>query len=132
METMTSIPDDVREFATRLFDMARNGDITLLDYVDQGVDADLSNEDGNSLLMFAAYHGHADLVTGLVGKGADVDKLNGRGQTPLSGAVFKKYDDVVDALVAAGADPHAGQPTAVQTAQMFEMTDTLKRLGVGE
>lgn len=126
---MTEIPDDVRELASRLFDMARNGDATLLDYLNHGVDADLANEDGNTLLMLAAYNGHAELVGGLAEKGASIDKPNERGQTPLAGAVFKKYEGVVEKLIAAGADPHAGHPSALATAQMFEMAPMLRLFG---
>ncbi|QGU05256.1 ankyrin repeat domain-containing protein [Corynebacterium comes] len=127
---MTEIPSDVRELATRLFEMARNGDDTLVQYIDNGVSPDLSNEDGNSLLMLAAYSGHENLVGALAERGADVDKQNNRRQTPLAGAVFKKYGAVVDRLVAAGADPHAGAPSAVETARYFQLTEMLDRLGV--
>lgn len=127
---MTEIPDDVRELASRLFDMARNGDDALIEYIDNGVSPDLSNQDGNTLLMLAAYAGHSTLVQALAERGAGVDKQNNRGQTPLAGAVFKKYDEVLDVLVAAGADPHAGAPSAADTARMFQMHDALARLGV--
>ncbi|WP_290187116.1 ankyrin repeat domain-containing protein [Corynebacterium glaucum] len=116
---MSTVPEDVQEFAAKLFDMARTGDMALLDYVDHGVDVNLTNQDGNTLLMLAAYSGHAELVEGLVGRHADVDKQNARGQTPLAGAVFKKEDAVVRVLLSAGADPHAGHPSAVETAKMF-------------
>ena len=46
--------------------------------------------------------------------------------------MFKKYDEVVDVLVAAGADPHAGAPSAVETARIFQMHDALVRLGAAE
>jgi len=116
---MSTVPEDVQEFAAKLFDMARTGDMVLLEYVDHGVDVNLTNQDGNTLLMLAAYNGHAELVEGLVGRHADVDKQNARGQTPLAGAVFKKEDAVVRVLLSAGADPHAGHPSAVETAKMF-------------
>nr|WP_235915314.1 ankyrin repeat domain-containing protein [Puerhibacterium puerhi] len=102
-----------------MFDLARAGADLLLEFVDAGVDPDLADASGNSLLMLAAYHGHAALVTGLAQRGADVDRLNARGQSPLAGAVFKRADDVVAALLAAGADPDAGAPSARATAQMF-------------
>ena len=123
------IPDDVQEFATRLFNMARTGDMTLLDYVNQGVDRDLSNQDGNSLLMLAAYAGQLEVVRGLIACGADVDKQNARGQSPLAGVVFKKEDAIVQVLIDAGADPHAGAPSAIDTARMFGRDDLVELMG---
>ncbi|MEJ2862737.1 ankyrin repeat domain-containing protein [Actinomycetospora flava] len=124
---MSDEPDDaVRELATRVFDLARAGDAaSLAQYVDAGVPVNLTNEKGDTLLMLAAYHGHADAVEALVARGADVDRLNDRGQAPIAGAVFKGEDAVVRALVAGGADPEAGHPTAVETARMFGREDLL-------
>lgn len=124
---MSDEPDDaVRELATRVFDLARDGDAaSLAQYVDAGVPVNLTNEKGDTLLMLAAYHGHAEAVAALVERGADVDRLNDRGQAPVAGAVFKGEDAVVRALVAGDADPHAGHPTAVETARMFEREDLL-------
>ena len=126
--TVTEIPADVQEFATRLFNMARDGDTTLLDYVDQGVAVDMANQDGNSFLMLASYSGHVELVKGLIERGADVNKLNDRGQAPLAGVVFKKEDALVDVLLAAGADPAAGTPDAISTARMFERDDLVEKM----
>lgn len=88
---MSEVPDpEVVELATKVFDLARRGETgTLAAYVDAGVPANLTNDRGDSLLMLAAYHGHAEAVTALVGRGADPDRANDRGQTPLAGAVFK-------------------------------------------
>ena len=119
------VPDDVVDLAHRLFELARAGDTTLADYVDAGVPVELTDPDGNTLLMLAAYHGHAALVTALLERGADPGRTNDRGQTPLAGAVFKGETAVVRALVAAGADPRAGTPNAIDTAQMFEREDLL-------
>lgn len=131
-EAAQPLPDDVQELVTRLFTMAREGDLTLVEYVRQGVDVNLHNQDGNTFLMLAAYSGHPDLVRGLLEVGADPNALNGRGQAPLAGAIFKKEDAVVDALIEAGADPLAGHPTAVDSAKMFGREDLLERLGVTE
>jgi ankyrin repeat protein len=121
--------DEVIEFATKLFGLAREGDAKqLAAYVDAGVDPNLSNHKGDSLLMLAAYHGHAATVSALVARGADPNRPNERGQTPLAGAVFKDEPEVITALVAGGADPEAGQPSAVATAQMFERADLLALL----
>lgn len=119
------------EIAARCFDHARNGEVDeLLAYVAAGVPVGISDGSGNSLLMLAAYHGHAGLVTALAERGADVDQLNTRGQSPLAGAVFKADPDVITALMAAGADPDAGSPSARESAAFFqrpELADLLER-----
>ncbi|MFI0418286.1 ankyrin repeat domain-containing protein [Spongiactinospora sp. 9N601] len=119
--------EEVREFATRMFDLARAGDTdTLAAYVDAGLPVNLTNEKGDTLLMLAAYHGHASTVRALAERGADPDRANDRGQTPLAGAVFKKEPEVVRALLDAGADPGRGTPSAADTARMFGNEEFLR------
>ncbi len=108
------------ELAHEMFDLARAGEVErLVAYVGAGVPVNLTDAAGNTLLMLAAYHGHAATVTRLAALGADVDRVNDRGQSPLAGAVFKGEADVVAALLLAGADPDAGTPTARETAALF-------------
>ncbi|SNT27099.1 ankyrin repeat domain-containing protein [Rhodococcoides kyotonense] len=129
---MTAPEDDadVAELAGRLFTMARTGDTAALtSYLDAGVPVDLNNSSGDTLVMLAAYHGHAETVRLLVERGADVNRPNDKGQTPLAGAVFKGEDDVVQALVGGGADPHGGHPSAIDAARMFGREDYLGLLG---
>ncbi len=119
---MTEVPDgsDPVALANWLFDLARQGDAArLAAYVDAGAPVDLTDAEGNTLLMLAAYHDQPATVAALVERGADVEAQNRRGQSPLAGAVFKQADEVVRVLLEAGADPDAGTPTARQTAQMF-------------
>ena len=101
----------------------------MLAWVDQGAPVDLRDPAGNSLLMLAAYHGHAALVTALADRGADVDLLNDRGQSALAGAVFKMDRPTVEALLAAGADPTAGTPDARGTAAYVGLTEFTDLLG---
>ncbi|MFE1751996.1 ankyrin repeat domain-containing protein [Streptomyces anandii] len=128
---MSEAPDpEVVELATRIFDLARQGRTeALVAYVDAGVPADLTNDRGDSLVMLAAYHGHAGAVRALLARGAEADRVNDRGQTPLAGAVFKGEQDVIEVLLEAGADPCAGTPSAVDTARMFGKTDLLRLFG---
>jgi uncharacterized protein len=129
---MLDLMDDPElvEFATRLFGLARSGDTgNLCAYVDSGVPADLTNDAGDTLLMLAAYHGHADTVRALAERGADPGRRNDRGQTPLAGAVFKREPAVVRALLDAGADPRDGTPSAVDTATMFGNEEFLTWFG---
>ncbi|GII59140.1 hypothetical protein Pth03_75290 [Planotetraspora thailandica] len=125
-------PDrELEEFATKLFGLARAGKAEqLCAYVDAGVPVNLRNDKGDTLLMLAAYHGHAATVRALAERGADPGLANDRGQTPLAGAVFKKEPDVVKALMDAGADPSAGTPSALDTARMFGSADMLALLRV--
>ena len=121
---------ELLELAERLFDAARSGDTGLITrYVEAGVPVNLTNAAGDSLLMLAAYHGHAELAGFLAGQGADVNTLNDRGQSPLAGAVFKGYEPVVRVLMAAGADPDAGNPSARATAAYFNRPELLALLG---
>lgn len=124
---MSETENDVAELMARLFDYARDGDEQLLDYIAQGVNVDMVNHEGQSFVMLAAYHGHADLVSQLGAAGADVNLLNDRGQSPLAGAIFKKEDAVIDALISAGADVQAGTPNAIDTARMFGREDVIER-----
>jgi ankyrin repeat protein len=118
------IPPEAVELAHPMFDLARAGETAALtQYVDRGAPVNMTDANGNTLLMMAAYHGHAELVSDLAERGADVDALNDRGQSPLAGAVFKGEDEVVHALVEAGADPGHGSPTALETAEFFERPD---------
>jgi hypothetical protein len=116
-----------------MFDLARQGSMTLVDYVKAGLPPNLTNNRGDTLLMLAAYHGHAELVQALLSLKpedmriahdvADPNQLNGRGQSIVAGAVFKGYDEVIRVLIENGADPLAGQPNAEDTAKMFNKFD---------
>lgn len=120
---------DPVELAHWLFDRARAGDARRLGaYLDAGVPHELTDTDGNTLLMLAAYHGNPETVAALISRGAAVDATNDRGQSPLAGAVFQGNREVVDVLVTHGADPQAGTPSALQTAYYFEQTEMIDLL----
>ncbi len=112
-------------FAT---DCARDGQTALLDeFVRGGFPVDHPDDAGNTVLMLAAYHGHAATVAMLLEHGADPDRLNDRGQSPLAGALFKGEQEVVRALVRAGADPDAGTPSGRESARMFGTDGLLEK-----
>lgn len=116
----------VVDLAHRILDWARAGDTARLTAcIDGGAPANLTDAAGNTLVMLAAYHGHAAAVAALIERGADVNRLNDRGQSPLAGALFKGDDAVVRVLLAAGADLDAGTPSARATAAMFGRTELL-------
>lgn len=101
-------------------DLARQGKADdLQEFVERGLPVDAQDDEGNSLLMLAAYHGHLHTVATLIELGADVDLRNDRDQSPIAGALFKGEDEIVRALIAAGADLDAGTPNARATAELF-------------
>ncbi|AEB45728.1 MULTISPECIES: ankyrin repeat domain-containing protein [Micromonospora] len=117
------------EFAHRMFDLARDGATTeLAGYVDAGLPVNLTNEKGDTLLILAAYHAHPATVAALLDRGADHTRTNDRGQTALAAAVFRSSGDAVRALLTAGADPDHGNPSAVETAQFFDLSEMLTLL----
>jgi uncharacterized protein len=119
-DAKASLDTEVLDLAARIFDMARSGDAaTLAAYLDAGVAVNLTNTNGDTLVMLAAYHGHDSTVAVLIARGADVNRHNNRGQTPLAGAVFKKDATIIELLLRAEADPLAGSPSALETARYF-------------
>lgn len=122
MNPLENIPDgsDPAELATWLFDLARAGETDhLAAYVDAGAPINMRNQNGDTLIMLAAYNGHQGTVRALLERGGDPNLTNERGQTPLAGAIFKKEDAVITALIEGGADLDHGTPSARQTAAMF-------------
>jgi ankyrin repeat protein len=124
-----TLDSEVLDLAARIFDMARSGDAAnLADYLDAGVPVDLTNTNGDTLVMLAAYYGHASTVAALITRGADVDRHNNRGQTPLAGAVFKNDTTIMALLMGADADPDAGSPSALETARFFGKEQLARQL----
>jgi uncharacterized protein len=120
---------EVLDLASRIFDMARSGGAAMLAaYLDAGVPVNLTNTNGDTLVMLASYYGHESAVTALIARGADVDRHNKRGQTPLAGAVFKNDTTIIELLLSANADPLAGSPSALETARFFEREELARQL----
>lgn len=116
-------------FLQSAFDLARSGDTErLLEYVDAGVPVNLTNGAGDSLLLLAAYHQHADLVRALLDRGADHARVNDMGQTALAAAAFRRHAGIVTDLLRAGADPDLGPRSAVVVATFFDLPDMLALL----
>lgn len=115
--------DEAAEFAEQVFDVARRGDAALLAaLLAKGLPANLRNHNGDTLLMLAAYHGHADAVRVLLEFKADPQIANDKHQLPIAGAAFKGNLPVVKALIEGGAPVDASSSdgrTALMMAAMF-------------
>lgn len=114
------LTDEQLEFLHSMLDLARAGKTAeLLDFIDQGIPVNLTNAQGDSLLILAAYNDHVDLVEGLLERGAEVDRVNDRGQTALGCAVFRQNHAITKDLLTAGADPRLGGQNAYAVIEMF-------------
>jgi ankyrin repeat protein len=121
---MSDLTDEELQFLQAALDLARHGDAaTLAHYVDAGLPVNLTGATGDSLLILAAYHQHAETVETLLARGADTARLNDRGQTALGAAVFRRCEPIVRALLAAGADPALGSPSAMEIAAFFDLPE---------
>ncbi len=113
-------------FLQSMFDLARAGDtVQLARSVDAGLPANLTNGTGDTLLILAAYHQHAETVRALLSRGADVERVNDRGQTALAAAVFRQAGEIVSDLLAAGADAASGGRSALDIARFFDLPEML-------
>jgi uncharacterized protein len=97
-------------------------------YVDAGVPVNLTNSNGDTLVMLASYYGHEATVAAPIERGADVNRHNNRGQTPLAGAVFKNETLIMELLLEADANPLAGSPSALDTARFFGKEELARQL----
>ncbi len=124
------LTDEELAFLQETFDLARNGDLDkLVEVVDAGVPVNLTNSAGDTLLILAAYHTHADVVRALLARGADHARVNDRGQTALAAAVFRQDAGIVTDLLDAGADPElGGSKSAVASAEFFDLPEMLALL----
>jgi ankyrin repeat protein len=113
-------------------DAARRGDSpTLASMVRAGLPVNLQDHKGNTLLMLASYHGHAEIVQALLDCDADPDRRNLRGQTPLGGVAFKGDVEIASMLLQAGADLDADQgggTTPLMFASLFGRTEMVQLL----
>jgi uncharacterized protein len=121
-------PDELA-FLRSAFDRARAGDLDgLVASLDAGVPVNLTNSAGDTLLILAAYHLHADLVRALLERGTDHARVNDNGQTALAAAVFRQHRGIVADLLRAGADPDLGARSAVAIATFFDLPQMLELL----
>jgi uncharacterized protein len=91
-------------------ELARQGkDAELSALLKDGLEVNLRDAKGNTLLMLASYHGKTETVVVLLKARATVDLRNAKGQTPLGGVAFKGYVEIATLLLDAGADPVADQ-----------------------
>lgn len=110
------LSDEQVEFLNALFDFAREGKVQALSSaIDQGIPVDLTNHNGDTFLILAAYREQAAVVDALIERQADVNVLNSRGQSALTSSIFLQNKEISTALLNAGADPDHGPQSARAT-----------------
>jgi ankyrin repeat protein len=123
------LTDEELAFLRGALDLARDGATErLVELIDAGLPVNLTSGAGDTLLILAAYHVHADTVRALLARGADTARINDKGQTALGAAVFRQSAEIVTALLDAGADPSLGPRSAVDVAQVFDLPEMLALL----
>ncbi|MET0679876.1 MAG: ankyrin repeat domain-containing protein, partial [Burkholderiales bacterium] len=86
-----------------VFKAAKANDVReLRGYLDQGMDANSTNQQGYSVLMEAAREGHTEVVALLLDRKAKVNQRNAVGETALMLAAFKGNLETVRLLGSRG------------------------------
>ncbi|XP_074519700.1 uncharacterized protein LOC141785328 isoform X34 [Halichoeres trimaculatus] len=87
---------------------ARAGNLEkALDYLKNGVDINICNQNGLNALHLASKEGHVEVVAELIKHGANVDAATKKGNTALHIASLAGQTDVVKELVTHGANVNA-------------------------
>ena len=87
-----------------LISAVKTGDTeTVVDLLDGGVPIDTKDDEGRSLLRWAAQGGHVTTMRLLIRRGCDVDSVDDRGLTPLHCAAAMGYTKSVRELIRNGA-----------------------------
>ncbi|XP_024913754.1 ankyrin-3 isoform X1 [Cynoglossus semilaevis] len=87
---------------------ARAGNLEkALDYLKNGVDVNICNQNGLNALHLASKEGHVEVVAELIKQGANVDATTKKGNTALHIASLAGQTDVVKELVTHGANVNA-------------------------
>lgn len=123
--------DTTLRFLQQVFQWVRVGDaVALAPVLAERLPPNLRNEQGDSLLILAAYHGHREVVRLLLEAGADTEIVNDRGQTALGAAAFRGDASIVQSLLRHGAqvDSPPGGRTAFMIAAMFNRVEIMQLL----
>lgn len=126
-----SFDEATLRFLRQVFHWVRVGDAqALAPVLAAHLPPNLRNEQGDSLLILAAYHGHLAVVRQLLDAGADPEIVNDRGQTALGAAAFQGSVEIVRSLLAHGAcvDSPPGGRTAFMIAAMFNRVEIMRLL----
>jgi ankyrin repeat protein len=78
----------------------------VIEMLDKGLDINTRDEDGRTVLMYASYDGHSELIRDLLNRGAKVNLQDVNGRTALMLASSGPFPDAVKLLLDHDADPN--------------------------
>uniref|UniRef100_A0A5F4WB90 Ankyrin 3 n=1 Tax=Callithrix jacchus TaxID=9483 RepID=A0A5F4WB90_CALJA len=90
-----------------------------LDYIKNGVDINICNQNGLNALHLASKEGHVEVVSELLQREANVDAATKKGNTALHIASLAGQAEVVKVLVTNGANVNAQSQVSVQLHKIF-------------
>lgn len=97
--------NDRRTIYSAMDSATRKGNNAVLGvFFDRGISADITNQDGNTMLQVAAYKGHIGTLIYLYDHGADINHRDNLGNTALHYAALALDIDFAKKLVDLGAD----------------------------
>ena len=118
--TPVALSADAISVMDRLTTAAENNDqASIIKFIKKKDNPNLSQADGMTALLWAAYHDNDAMVRALIQSGADVSAANRYGVTAISFACANGNSDLVKLLLENGADPNIslkGGETALMTA----------------
>jgi len=75
--------------------------------LNEGVDVNTTDKDGNTALKWAIYYQHIDVVSFLLNSGADVNPQNKDGHTALMATAYVGFPEATTLVLEKGADINA-------------------------
>ncbi len=91
-----------------LFKVVSEHDLqTFVAEMQKGIEVNITNSDGATLLHMAARHGHRDIAELLVKQGANPDAQDNQGLTPVQWTVLRGDKAMTEWFLERGADPNA-------------------------
>ncbi|WP_288388712.1 ankyrin repeat domain-containing protein [uncultured Alteromonas sp.] len=123
----------IDDLKAHYFDAAREGNVELLQaFYQAGLDGNVADEKGYTALILAAYHGHNDAVSYLLGKeNINACQEDNKGNTALMGAIFKGHLSVARKLMFAQCnidETNSQGQTALMFASLFDRQSLVNEL----
>lgn len=119
------ISDTLRSFPTApvndsIFEAALSGlRPEVIKILEKGIDINAQDEDGRTVLMYASFNGHSELIRDLLLRGAKVNLQDVNGRTALMLAASGPFPDAVKLLLDHNADPNMIDKEEHFTALMY-------------